>query len=627
MRKKTSSKLASIAETVEFIVSQSEGHLRLATPIGIGKPNPVLNQIYDRVKKDPSLTLRLFTGLSLSVPTPKGELEELFLRPFLQRHFGADYPELQYVKDLQQGQLPENVIIHEFYSQAGAYLNADSAQKNYVSCNYTHAARAIMERETNVIIQFIAKAPDGLTYSLSCNPDLTLDLSDAYESMKKPLCVIGVVHPDLPFLGGDAVVTPDFFDAILETSEITHSLFAIPKGAISRADHMIGIHASRLIKDGGTLQIGIGSLSDALINATLIRHRHNDVYRKIVDGLDDSGISEIGGTDIFQKGLYGMSELIMDGFMHLRNGGVLKREVTEFEEAKKRYLHGAFFVGSKDFYHWLKTLSKENFEGLAMSRISKVNDLYDDQEATLRRQRKQARFFNTCMKVNLARDAASDTLENGRLVSGVGGQYNFVAMAQELADAHSILMLRSTRTVGNRRVSNIVENHGHLTIPRHLRDIVITEYGIARLFSKTDEEVVTAIINITDAEFQDDLIMKAQTMGKLSRRFKPHPSAKNNTPEKIKQLLAPYQDAYFRSFPFGSDFTPTELILAKALSHLKEDSKKYSQLFKVFLKGLGQNPEKYQRELQRMNLANPETIKSRFYQKLILGALKQTYIP
>src|SRR3546814_2157020 len=66
--------------------------------------------------------------------------------------------------------------------------------------------------------------------------------------------------------------------------------------------------------------------------------------------------------------------------------------------------------------------------------------------------------------------AVSDGLDDGRVVSGVGGQYNFVAMAHALPDARSVLLLRATREAGDGAGSNIRWNYGHCTIPRHLRD-------------------------------------------------------------------------------------------------------------------------------------------------------------
>jgi acyl-CoA hydrolase len=119
------------------------------------------------------------------------------------------------------------------------------------------------------------------------------------------------------------------------------------------------------------------------------------------------------------------------------------------------------------------------------------------------------------MKVSLLGAASSDTLPNGRVVSGVGGQYNFVAMANELPDGRSLLLVRSTRHDGGELRSNVVWNSEQVTIPRHVRDIFITEYGCADLRGKTDEECVIALLAVSDARFQDTLAAAAKRAGKL----------------------------------------------------------------------------------------------------------------
>src|SRR5690606_30344206 len=147
-----------------------------------------------------------------------------------------------------------------------------------------------------------------------------------------------------------------------------------------------------------------------------------------------------------------------------------------------------------------------------MTAVSKVNQLYGD-ETLERLQRQHARFVNTSMKVTLNGAAASDTVAGGRVVSGVGGQYNFVAMAHALDGARSILLLRSTRLTRRGKLeSNVVPEYGQCTIPRHLRDIVISEYGIADLRGKTDAECADQLIRIADSRFQQGLIKAAQAM-------------------------------------------------------------------------------------------------------------------
>ena len=120
------------------------------------------------------------------------------------------------------------------------------------------------------------------------------------------------------------------------------------------------------------------------------------------------------------------------------------------------------------------------------------------------------------MMVTLLGAAVSDGLADGQVVSGVGGQYNFVAMAHSLPEARSILALRSTREKHGKVTSNILWNYGHTTIPRHLRDIVVTEYGIADLRGRTDQDVIAALLNIADSRFQDALKREAQAAGKLA---------------------------------------------------------------------------------------------------------------
>ncbi|MDZ7685716.1 MAG: hypothetical protein U5O39_12490 [Gammaproteobacteria bacterium] len=80
------------------------------------------------------------------------------------------------------------------------------------------------------------------------------------------------------------------------------------------------------IADDGTLQIGIGSLSDALVHSLILRHRDNATYRQVVAALDRQVPEGVGDDAPFERGLFGASEMFMDGFMHLYNAGILKRE-------------------------------------------------------------------------------------------------------------------------------------------------------------------------------------------------------------------------------------------------------------------------------------------------------------
>lgn len=650
------------AATVERVLSRLGRKLVVGLPLGLGKPNELVNALYRRARSDPSIELEIVTALSLDPPTGGSDLERRFLEPFVERHFGPDYPRLEYVADLRRGQVPENVHVSQFYLQSGAFLGNPLVQRHYISSNYTHVARDLADRGVNLILQLVAEEPGGgeARYSLSSNPDVTLDLAERLR--RRPghdWMMIGQVHPGLPFMHGDAVVGPEFFDDVLPAGA-EHRLFAVPREPVSVQDYWVGLHASELVADGGTLQIGIGALSDALVRALILRHRENDAYRTLLgrsgaaagppeggpaagegvgDGVGDGVGEDVGGRDPFQSGLYGASELFMDGFMHLYRAGILTREVFDDPEIQARanaggleetpelvgtgaLMDAAFFLGSRPFYEFLNDLDAEERPRFRMTSVARINQLYGGNEALELLQRRKARFFNTCMMVDVTGAAVSDGLDDHQVVSGVGGQYNFVAMAHAMEDGRSILMLRSTRESGGTVTSNIVWEHPATTIPRHLRDLVVTEYGVADLRGRTDEECIQALIAISDARFQDSLASKAKAAGKLDPAWHPPKAARANTPQRLRERLAPEREAgFFPDYPFGSDFTEVEERLVRALRRLKRRAESRLALLADALRG---RPADFPREMEHMNLDRPQGLRERLYARALARALEET---
>ena len=636
--------VAKVDDCVAAILEHAHGDLRLGAPLGLGKPNVLLNALYRRIANDPTSRLTLFTALSLERPRAKSDLERRFLQPFLDRHFGADYPDLEYVKALHAGTLPANVCVHEFYLQSGAMLGVAEVQRNYISINYTHVARDMHHAGLNAFTQLLAVRDEGGTrrYSLASNPDITRDLLDRIEAEGAPRpLMVGVVHPDLPFVGNEAEIDPGMFDIVLDDPACRHTLFALPREPVDIAEFALGLHASRLVQDGGTLQIGIGTLSDALVHALRLRHLNNADYRAALVALGRPATQSDPDLGPLTQGLYGASEMVMDGFMNLAKAGVLSRCVYDdmaIEQAlargespdlggrKGHYLRGAFYLGSKDFYSWLRGLRGADFDGLSMTRVSDINQLYGGREALDALQRRHARFFNICMMATALGAAVSDALDNGQVVSGVGGQYNFVAMAHAIPGGRSVLMLRSTRTRAGKVSSNILWNYGHTTIPRHLRDVYVTEYGIAALRGKTDEECIKAMLAITDARFQDDLAGQAKAAGKLRADFVIPAAWRGNTPEKLQERLGPLRErGLFPAFPFGSDFTDVELQLVPALKKLQQVSASKAKLAAFLLSSLaGGSVAGSEGALARMGLDQVGGLREWLLRRVLSRALKLT---
>ncbi|MCP4467306.1 MAG: hypothetical protein GY813_11230 [Halieaceae bacterium] len=208
-----------------------------------------------------------------------------------------------------------------------------------------------------------------------------------------------------------------------------------------------------------------------------------------------------------------------------------------------------------------------------------------------------------------------------RLISGAGGQYNFVAMAQELPDGRSILNLRSTRIAGKEESASIVWNYGHMTIPRHLRDIVVTEFGIADLRGKTDQEIAQRLFDITDSRFQPELLGTAKRNGKISNDYTISVRFGKNRADEISEKLAKYKElGLFKTFPFGTDLSDEEIFVGKALKILKKKKQNTPVMIATVLKALltRTDPRPYQKYLQRMGLDKANSFEEKLYQKLLV---------
>jgi hypothetical protein len=605
----------------EDIIRDVGTHLVVGLPLGLGKANHIANALYARAVADRGIKLTFFSALTLEKPAPSNLLERRFISPVIDRLFGG-YPDLAYADALHAGELPPNVQVIEFFFLAGKWLHVPFAQQHYISANYTHASSYLRARGLNVVTQLVARrVVDGSArYSLSCNTDTTLDVLRARAQGRAAFKLVGQVNSQLPFMPGAGDLPADEFSAVLEGPGCEFPLFAPPAEPISDTKYAIGLHAAGLVPDGGTLQIGIGQVGDALAQGLIVRHRDNSQFHAIMKRLRPAAEASTElQTGPFEKGLYGVSEMLFEAFLGLIDAGILKREVDGV------VLHGAFFLGPQSFYRALRDMTLNQIARIEMMPVSFTNQLYGDEDAK-RRARVGARFVNNAMMATLTGAAVSDGLEDGQVVSGVGGQYNFVAQAFALDGARSILTLEATRPAGKATQSNIRWNYGHETIPRHLRDVFVTEYGVADVRGKSDSEVIAAMLGVTDSRFQDDLMRRAKDAGKLQRSFEIPAEARDNRPERIVAALKPAREAgLLPTFPFGSDFTAVEQRLIPALQVLQDAQRTPRRLAGLLWQGLVGSPDAGDREgLARLGLDKPRTWTERVYRALVSAALARS---
>jgi acyl-CoA hydrolase len=324
-------------------------------------------------------------------------------------------------------------------------------------------------------------------------------------------------------------------------------------------------------------------------------------------------------TGSFEQGLYGVSEMLFEAFLGLIEAGILRREVDGVQ------LHGAFFLGPKSFYRALREMTPSQIARIQMVPVSFTNEIYGDEDAK-RRARVDARFVNNAMMATLLGAVISDGLENGQVVSGVGGQYNFVAQAFALQGARSILTVEAARQAGAKTQSSIRWSYGHQTIPRHLRDVIVTEYGVADIRGQSDADVIAAMLQVADSRFQAELARQAKDAGKLPKNFEIPAAHRENFPERIARALKPAREAgVLPSFPFGSDFTEVEQRLIPALRILQDAQRSPQRLPGLLWQALTCRPDAADREcLARLGLDRPATLSEVAYRARGSAALMRS---
>jgi acyl-CoA hydrolase len=387
------------------------------------------------------------------------------------------------------------------------------------------------------------------------------------------------------------------------------------------------MHVASLIPDGGTLQLGIGSLSDAVAHCLRLRHDSPDIFNVVLEQLPGGTRSKNRlhlplETGPFEKGLYASTEMLSDAALALFQHGLIRRPADEHDET---LIHGGFFIGSNAFYETLRQMPLERRRLINMTHISFVNTLFGD-EARKRRQRQQARFVNETMIATLLGEAISDALDDGRVVSGVGGQFDFVSMAHSLEDAHSILMLRASRMKSGISRSNIRWSGGHVTVPRHHRDIFVTEYGIAATRGRTDMQVIEAMLQITDSAFQPALMAQAKDARKLAADYRIPDDASVNFPREIRRVFDRDElRGRFPEYPLGTDLTTTEQQLVPALEWLQSSTATaVSKLRVLFAATFTSEAASSRAAIDRLGLDRVSGMGNRLQRKLVNYALIRT---
>jgi acyl-CoA hydrolase len=270
--------------------------------------------------------------------------------------------------------------------------------------------------------------------------------------------VIAQVNPRMPRARGNGWLHASQIDVWVEVDE---PLIEYPLPVVGEVERAIGCHVAALVSDGATVQIGIGAIPQAVLEA-LADHRDLALHSLLVDQ----------GVALVERGVVtGARKRLHRGRMDLAEAMGTRRT---FE-----------FVGASEAV---------NMESSAFVHDPEVVARLDGFVA-----------INSALEIDLTGQVTAESL-GPRQVAGIGGQFDFVLGASRAAGGASIIALPSTARDG--AVSRIVPRLAHgaaVTTPRYLADWVVTEQGAARLRGLSDTARATALLAVAHPRFQGEL--------------------------------------------------------------------------------------------------------------------------
>lgn len=306
--------------------------------------------------------------------------------------------------------------------------------------------------------------PDAHGY---CSLGTSVDC--ALSAARSAKTVIAQINQAMPRTLGDSFIHIDQIDRAVEVNQPPDD---IPSSPPSDVELRIGAFVASLIEDGATLQMGIGSIPNAVL-AALSNHRGLGVH----------------------------SEMFSDGVVELVERGVITGEHNSLHPGK---LLSSFVMGSGKLYNFV-----DDNPMVEMHPVDYTNDT-----AVIRRNHRMV-AINSALEIDLTGQVCASSIGD-RIYSGIGGQVDFMRGASLAPGGKPILALPSTASGGAAsRIVGHLRPGSMLTLVQGNLHYVVTEYGIAELYGKSLRQRSEALINIAHPAFRDELAAFARELHRL----------------------------------------------------------------------------------------------------------------
>lgn len=340
-----------------------------------------------------------------------------------------------------------------------------------------HTAPMIYREKHHFDFFFIVTSPMDANgyfhFGLTCGHNMSIaDVSDK---------IVVIVREDMPVIRGgyEECLHFDSVDYIVHDNEF--STFCLPAIEAVPEDQMIAenILSSGLIKDGSTLQIGIGGLPNA-----------------VLDSIASSGIKNCG--------LH--TEMLTSKMVDLIERGVVTNSEKKTDRFKSVF---TFCLGNRELYDYAN-----NNSAFSLYPVDYTNHPF------IISQQPNMFSLNSAINVDLTGQVASEQMMlNGKTfqISGSGGQLDFVmgTLFSQDRKGISVLSLYSTYK-GTSRILPLLEQGYNITVPRTLTHYVATEWGVVNLRGLSNTQRAEALIAIAHPDFRESLTKKAFELGLIS---------------------------------------------------------------------------------------------------------------
>jgi acyl-CoA hydrolase len=293
-----------------------------------------------------------------------------------------------------------------------------------------------------------------------CTLGTSVDVSRAAVQTAK--IVIAMINPHMPRTHGDGLVHTNSIHYAVHGSV---PLLEYSPGIPTELEMTIGRYAASLIEDRATLQMGIGSIPNAVL-AALTNHKNLGIH----------------------------TEMFSDGVVDLVNSGVINGEAKRIHPGK---IVASFVMGTKALYDFI-----DDNPQVAMLDVAYVND-----SAVIRRNPRVV-AINSAIEIDITGQVCADSIGTYHY-SGVGGQMDFIRGASLSDGGKPIIALPSATNKGVSRITPFLkEGAGVVTTRAHMH-YVITEYGIADLYGKNLRQRARLLIDIAHPDHREELEREA----------------------------------------------------------------------------------------------------------------------